>query len=49
MREAECFTVWFPAITGEKGELRRLPKICPKNCYKKYHVVKCVENDKGTR
>ena len=32
---AGCFTVWF---TGEKGELRRQPKNCPKNCYQKYHV-----------
>ena len=34
MREAECFTVWFSAITGEKGELQRLPKICPKTVIK---------------
>ena len=40
MRVAECFTVWFTAITGEKGELQRLPKICLKNCYQKYHVDK---------
>ena len=26
MREAERFTVWFTTITGEKGELRSLPK-----------------------
>ena len=33
MREAEYFTAWFTTITGGKGELQRLPKICPKNCY----------------
>ena len=35
MRKAECFTVKF---TGEKGELRCLPKICPNNFYQKYQV-----------
>ena len=44
MREAECFTVcftvWFTAFTGEKGELQRPQKIFSKNCYKKYYVMK---------
>ena len=30
MREAEYFTAWFTKISREKGELQRLPKICPK-------------------
>ena len=30
MREAEYFTAWFTTNSGEKGELQRLPKICPK-------------------